>query len=263
MPAGCGRTVAQNTTQRRGAADLVEQLHRPFAITPSHLTGLGGHAQRCAGFDAVQTQIIGLPAQTSDHIQRIYAQVRPHQADGLVFERGDDHLPVLAAENVRAADGAAGHTVVGRVGRVAAFEQQVAHVLAADGIRLLEQASGKVTRGQRSESLAQLHHRRRAVITVGMGLRVIHQGFVIDFLRFFISLWVSNGRLLTARRVEHDGFQALAAHHRAQAAPGGDARGDFVLIQVLDPRSRHFHLAAGADERYGHLLAIFFEQPRG
>ncbi len=149
---------------------------------------------------------------------------------------------------------------MGRVGRRAARQRELAQGFAANLFHFIEGAAREIADGQGGEALGQLGHGGCAVIAIGDRLRMIHDGFGVILLGDFERLRLDNGRPPRTGVIEHDSLDALRAHHRAESAARRDARGDAILVEVLDARRFQTHLAAGADERDRDLIAIALNQ---
>ena len=83
-----------------------------------------------------------------------------------------------------------------------------------------------------------------------------HEGFGKFPLGGAEGLFILNGRGFALRAVNDDGFDAFAAHHRAQTAARVDAGWDAVLIQIDDAGGGQSHLPGRPNQGNGCPRAV-------
>ena len=151
---------------------------------------------------------------------------------------------------------------MGRLALAAAFEDHLAQILTTDRLNPLELPRRKIVRRQRAQPITHPRHRRRAIIAVDCSLGVLHQSLGEFLLRLAKRIRVHNGRFLPIFGIKDDRFQPLRAHDRPQAAPGGNARGQLFLVQILDPGRSQSHFAARPDQGNGYFIPITLQKTR-
>src|SRR5262249_54062427 len=148
----------------------------------------------------------------------------------LVFKRGDDALAVGVGKNVRALDGAAGHTSVRRFTLAArdicfaAIEDGLAQRLATDILHLLEIPGGEVPGGQGPKGIGHTSDGGSAVILVDTRLRMLEHRFRVGLLGVFEPPRIYDMRLLPLGCIEYDRLEAFRPHYGSQATASGNAR---------------------------------------
>ena len=85
-----------------------------------------------------------------------------------------------------------------------------------------------------------------------------------SFLRPSLEqLLVGDGHALGARVVDHDGLEALGAHHGAQAAAASVAAGAILQVVEADAGRGHLHLTGGTDAADATLPVLRHERIGG
>ena len=115
--------------------------------------------------------------------------------------------------------------------------------------------------GQTTQRLHQHHGRRGAVLAQYLDARVAGEHLVIGRDRRPELGGAGSGGAF--RLADQQRLDALAAHHRAQAAAGREAVRPAAHVPCADGRGRHQHLAGRADRQVGVAVAEIGLEPLG
>ena len=95
-------------------ADILENLDHVVHVAEFALAGLHQHADRRAGLDGIDAEVVG-DIVDDRHVVRIgESAVAAHEPEGFVLHRRHHLVAVLVGIDVRALDHAAGHAGMGR-----------------------------------------------------------------------------------------------------------------------------------------------------